>query len=185
MAFSPEQESTLNTMKAAIIAEVNAAFDARLDRMILLLKGYQKQLPLSSLQALAQAPLVAQKPSAPPPPASPPAPKLYAQTTPPELPPQLIPARSYPPPPSVETIEEVELKQVYKPLRNLKQMRQKHGASKRMRRIRNAEFLGNRVAWPPKYGGIYMRFSRDEEPDAWYTTMLQAKAHIRSYAEYG
>ena len=28
------------------------------------------------------------------------------------------------------------------------------------------------IAWPPKSGGIYMSFSRDEEPDAWYTTML-------------
>ena len=28
------------------------------------------------------------------------------------------------------------------------------------------------IAWPPKSGSIYMSFSRDEEPDAWYTTML-------------
>ena len=28
------------------------------------------------------------------------------------------------------------------------------------------------IAWPPKSGGIYISFSRDEEPDAWYTTML-------------
>ena len=173
-------------MQDEIIANINAAFDARIDRMIHLLEGLQSQLPLSSLRALAKAPLVAQKPSAPPPsalPSAPPAPKPCAQTTPPELPPQLIPTRSYPPPPSVETIEEVEQKQVYKPLRNVKQMRQKH-ASKKMPTSETPSFE-KCIGWPPKFGGINMRFSRDEEPDAWYTTMLQARARNKSFTKSG
>ena len=58
---------------------------------------------------------------------SPPAQNSCA-STPPELPPQPIsasvpapaPARSFPPSQSVEDEEEVEQKQVYKPLRNIK-----------------------------------------------------------------
>ena len=167
MAWSPEQESALNTIRAEIEADVNTSFNARMDKIILLIEGLQQKLstPWHLRQAPLPAPPPAQKPSAPLP-------------TPPELPPQPtpVPARSYPPPPSVETIEEVEQKQVYKPLRNVKQMRQKHGALRRMRRIRDAEFFENCIAWPPKFGGTHMRFSRDEEPDAWYTTMLQARA---------
>ena len=175
MAWSPEQESALNTIRAEIEAEVNASFNTRMDKIILLIEGLQQKLstPWHLRQAL-QTPL----------PAPPPAPKPCAQTTPPELPPQLIPTpvptRSYPPSPSVETIEEVEQKQVYKPLRNVKQMRRKHGASRRrrMRRIRNTEFFENCIAWPPKCGGTYIRFSRDEEPDTWYTTMLNHRQKL-------
>ena len=115
-------------------------------------------------------------PSAPPP-ASPPAQKPCAPASP-ELPPQPISspvsARSYPPSLSVEDEEEVEEKQVYKiPLRNVKQMRQKFGA-KKVSSSRVSEFFETCVAWPAKFGGIDMRFSRDEELDAWYTTMLNA-----------
>ena len=117
------------------------------------------------------------KPSAPPPSAplsAPPAPQPCAPPTPPELTLQLIstpvPARSYPPPPSVETIEEVEHIQVYKSLRNIKQMRQKLRAQK-MPRSETPSF-GNCIGWSPKIGGIDMRFSRDEDLDAWYTTVL-------------
>ena len=53
--------------------------------------------------------------------------------------------------------------------------KQKHRASKIVSRIRDAEFC---IAWPPKVGGIYMCFSRDEEPDAWYTTMLNHKQKL-------
>ena len=134
------------------------------------------------------APLAAPSPA--PPQTSPPAQKLCVQTTTPELPPQPptpvpapapAPARSYPPSPSVETIEEVEQKQVYKiPLRNIRKrpIEQKHRASKTVSKTVSrkcvAKFLENWIAWPPRFGGIYMRFSRDEEPDAWYTTMLNA-----------
>ena len=112
-----------------------------------------------------------QKLTAPPalPPASPPAPKPCAQTTPPELPPQLPPL---PPPPSTDVLKEVE----YPP---------KHKASKAVLIIRVAKSSEYCIGWPPKFGGINMRFSRDEEPDAWYTTMLQANARNRSYATFG
>ncbi len=70
---------------------------------------------------------------------------------PPKLPPQTtstpIPApfraRSYPPSPSVETIEEVEDKQIYKSLQNIKQMRQNQEVSKTVSKICVAEFLEN------------------------------------------
>ena len=112
--------------------------------------------------------------------ASPPAHKPCTQA-PPELPPQPptrvpapVPTRSYPPSPSVETVQEVELKQVYKiPLRDIRQMRMKHGASKKTSRSQLL-FFEKCVAWPAKLGGIDMRFSRDENLDAWYTTMLNA-----------
>ena len=39
------------------------------------------------------------------------------------------------------------------------------------------DVFGNSIIWPPKSGGTYMRFSRDEEPDAWYTTMLNTHAN--------
>ena len=111
---------------------------------------------------------------------APAAPQPCTQPTPPELPPQPItapvPARSYPPSPSVKTIEEVEQKQVYKPLRNVKQMRQKSGAA--IPRIRVAKFFEDCLGWPAKFGGINMCFSRDEEPDAWYTTMLNHKRKL-------
>ena len=134
----------------------------------------------ATLPAWARAEL--QAPSAPPPSAPQP-----CASTPPELPPQPIsaptpvpapvpapaPARSYPPSPSVETIEEVEQKQVYKPLRNVKQIRQKLDAAKKMPTSETPSFE-KCFGWPPKFGGIDMRFSRDEELDAWYTTMLNA-----------
>ena len=122
-------------------------------------------------------------PSQTSPPAPSPAPQPCAQTTTPELPPQPptpVPApasaRSYPPSPSVETIEEVEEKQVYKPLRNIKQMRQKQklNAAKKMLPTSEIPCFGKCFGWPPKSGGIYNCFSRDEEPDAWYATMLNA-----------
>jgi hypothetical protein len=54
----------------------------------------------------------------------------------------------------------------------------KHRASKASKAlkavptIRVSKSSENCIGWPPKSGGIYMSFSRDEEPDAWYTTML-------------
>ncbi len=107
-----------------------------------------------------------------------------------ELPPQPTsapvpapaPARSFPPSPSVEDIEEVEEKQVYKiPLRNVKKMRQKHGhrASKKMH-IRVSKFFENCIGLPSKFGAVNMCFSRDEDPDAWYTTMLNHKQKIEA-----
>ena len=113
--------------------------------------------------------------------APPPAPQPCAQPTPLELPPQPItapvPARSYPPSPSVETIEEVEQKQVYKPLRNVKQMRQKFGAARKVPSSQIPSFK-NCLRWLAKFGGINICFSRDEEPDAWYTTMLNYKQKL-------
>ncbi len=70
-------------------------------------------------------------------------------------------------------------KQVYKiPLRNVKQMRQKFGAAKKMPRIRVSKFFENCIGLPSKFGAVNMCFSRDEDPDAWYTTMLNHKQKL-------
>ena len=175
MAFSPQQEAVI---RAQMIADFTASIDAQFDRMISVIKQYQQGIPIV-------LPPAAPKPSAPPLPAPLPAPLAATLAT--KLPPQPlsspIPARSYPPPPSVETIEEVEHKQVYKPLRNIKQMRQKHAIRQKhmMRQKHNAlkkvpisktHFFEKFIRWPPRFSGIYMSFSRNEELDAWYTTML-------------
>ena len=118
-----------------------------------------------------------------PPSAPPPAPPAL-QPAPSELPhiqstsapnPTPVSARSAPPPPSVETIEEVEYKQI--PLRNIQQMRKKHRASKKTRtgRMLSAEIC---IGWPTKIGGSNMLFSRDEDLDAWYTTMLNTRQKL-------
>ena len=138
------------------------------------------------------APPPAAPPTAPPaaplsapPPASPPAQKPCAPTSP-ELPPQPIPApvstpvpaQSYPPSPSVKNKDEVKEKQVYKLLRNVKQIRQKFGAAKKMPRIRVSKFFENCIGLPSKFGAVNIYFSRDEDPDAWYTTMLNHKQKL-------
>ena len=41
-----------------------------------------------------------------------------------------------------------------------------------MLRIRVSKFFENCIGLPTKFGAIDMRFSRDEDSDAWYTTML-------------
>ena len=102
-------------------------------------------------------------------------PCTQAPSEPPHL--QLIPvpvpapvsAQRYPPSPSVETIQEVEHKQT--PLRNIGPMEKKLGASKTSRTSRLL-FDEICIGWPTKFGGSNMLFSRDENPDAWYTTML-------------
>ena len=108
-------------------------------------------------------------PPAPAPSAPPPAPKL------PPLPPTNPPTPADAPTPSSDTLKEVENKQADKSLRNIRKQpnKQKHRAAKAMPKTpRDAEVFGNIIAWPPKFGGTNMRFSPDEEPDAWYTTML-------------
>ncbi len=157
--------------------EVKDEVKAGLDRMILLIERLQQQLSLFTVQPIL--PPIETSPSAPPS-----APLLAPLPAPPapQLPPQPIsapvPARSYPPSPSVETIDEVEYKQIYKPLRNIRKqpMQQKHRASKMVPRIRVSKFFEKCIGWPTKSGGINMRFSRDENPDAWYTTMLNTHA---------
>ena len=76
-----------------------------------------------------------------------------------------VSARSYTPSPSVETMEEAGY-----PLRNIKQMgkkqmRKKHGASKKTytSRLPSADIC---VGLPTKFGGSYMCFSRDKDLDA-------------------
>ena len=181
-AFSPEQQAELDrrfdTVNASTVANTNAiehlnAALAELMEEVRLLSirlDPQQTLPIAQLSALS--------PSAQP--SAPPAPKL-----PPQPIPTPVPARSYPPAPSVEALDEVELKQVYKPpLRNIRKqpMRQKHRAAKAMPKTPrdaetfDAEVFGNCIAWPPKFGGTNMRLSRDQYLDAWYTTMLNTHA---------
>ena len=126
--------------------------------------------PQQNRLILRRSPAPPSAPLSAPPTASPPAHKPCAPA-PSELPPQLIcpriPTRPNPPSPSVETIEEVEQKQVYKPLRNIRKQTidKKHGASIKMPRSQLPSFE-NYIEGPPISGGINMRFSRDEEPDA-------------------
>ena len=116
-----------------------------------------------------------------PPPAPPSAPPSALQlcTQAPSEPPhqQLIPApvsaQHYPPSPSIETIEEVEHKQI--PLRNIRPMSKKLGASKVP--ASRLPFDEIRIEWPTKFGGSNLCFSRDEDLDAWYTTMLNTHAN--------
>ena len=116
-----------------------------------------------------------------PPPAPPSAPPSALQlcTQAPSEPPhqQLIPApvsaQRYPPSPSIETIEEVEHKQI--PLRNIRPMSKKLGASKVP--ASRLPFDEIRIEWPTKFGGSNLCFSRDEDLDAWYTTMLNTHAN--------
>ena len=159
-AFSPKLEASLRQLLEGFKADIATTIDRAINR------AFNK-----AIHHLPQT--------------SPPAQKPCAQTTPSELPPQPIsaptpvpapaPARSYPPSPSVETIEEVEQKQVYKPLRNIKQMKQRRklDATKKVPTSETPSFE-KCFGWPPKLGGIYICFSRDKEPDAWYTTMLNA-----------
>ena len=165
--FLPQQDAILDRFD-----RLEAKFDILFD---LIKQTRRKPSPIAPPTApLPTAPL----PSAPlpaPQPSAPPAPKL------PQIP-APVPARSYPPAPSVEALEEVENIQVKKLLWNIRKrpMRQKHRAAEAMpKKSCDAEFFvfGNCIAWPPKFGGINMRFSRDEEPDAWYTTMLNAHAN--------
>ena len=169
MAFTPEQEAALdqhfntittsNANVATALAELTNAIRRLSDQLDE--RGYPL-VPQPSAPPQAAPPLFALPPA-------PPAPKL-----PPQPLSSPIPAPSYPPPPRVETIEEVEHKQVYKPLRNIRkqQMRQKHGDTLEKVPTSETHFFEKCIGWPPKFGGIYMSFSRDEEPDAWYTTML-------------
>ena len=123
-------------------------------------------------------------PAPPPAPPSTPLAALQPCTQAPSKPPhqQLIPApiptpvttRSYPPTPSIETIEEVEHKQI--PLRNIRPISKKLGASKTIHTSR-LPFNEIRVEWPTKFGGSNLCFSRDEDLDAWYTTMLNTHAN--------
>ena len=103
---------------------------------------------------LAPAPLeLSSSPSAPP--SAPPSELPHPQSV--SVP---VSARSYPPSPSVKTMKEVKHKQIS--LRNIQQMRKKHGASKKMCTswLPSAEIC---IGWPTKYGGSDMRFSRDED----------------------
>ena len=157
-AFSPEQESYLDAFKAEINATINSKFDEILRRL-----APSALPPTAPLPAPLPAPL--ELPPLPTPPA-PPALKL----------PPLRQTPAYPPPPSVEALEEVECIQVYKPLRNIRKrpIRQKHRAAKSLPKAmqktpRDAEVFevfGNIIAWPPKFGGTNMRLSRDQHLDA-------------------
>ena len=116
--FTKEQSESLKKTlnQHDFIIAMNASIDAKFNKIIRLLRQQQglPPAPPVALPALQPAPPPA------PPAASPPAHKPFTET-PPELPPQPptpvpapvptpAPARSYPPSPSVETIEEVELK---------------------------------------------------------------------------
>ena len=166
--FLPQQDAILDRFD-----RLEAKFDILFD---LIKQTWRKPSPIAPPSAPPPAP--SELPPLPAPqPSAPPAPKL------PQIP-APVPARSYPPAPSVEALEEVEYIQVKKPLRNIRKrpMRRKHRAVEAMLKEfgdPDAKFfvLGNCIAWPPKFGGINMRFSRDEEPDAWYTTMLNAHAN--------
>ena len=57
-------------------------------------------------------------------------------------------------------MKEVKHKQI--PLRNIQQMRKKHGALEKTR-ISRLSFTEICIGWPTKYGGSDMRFSRDED----------------------
>ena len=109
-------------------------------------------------------------------------PHLLPTSVPSELPLQPIPAPisalSYPPSPCVEAIEEVEHKQI--PLRNIGPMKKKLGASKKVPTSRLPS-VGNYIEWPTTFGESNMLFSRDEDLDAWYTTMLN---HTQKLAIY-
>ena len=119
----------------------------------------------------------AQRSSAPPPAplsAPPPAPLEL-----PPLPPADPPTPTYPtPPPDNDTLKEVEYKQAHKSLRTIRQqpIALKPRASKTLPKSCDIEFFRNYIAWPPKFGGINMRLSRDEHLNAWYTTMLNTRA---------
>ena len=71
-------------------------------------------------------------------------------------------------------IEEVEHKQI--PLRNIGPMKKKLGASKTTRTSR-LPFDEIRIKWPTTFSGSNLCFSRDEDLDAWYTTMLNTHAN--------
>ncbi len=169
--------------------EVKDKVKAGLDRMILIIERLQQQLSSFTIPPIETSPpalLQAPKPSAlllsAPPSAPLPAPPA------PQLPPQPIsapvPAQSHPPSPSVKTIEKVEHKQVYKPLRNIRKqpIKQKHRASKTVPRIRVSKSFKKCIGWPTKSSRINMRFSRDKEPDTWYTTILNSTQKLASEA---
>ena len=149
----------------------------------LLSKALLSNRPLPALPAAPTSDLPADLPSAPtlsPPTSAPPSVLQLCTSAAPSEPPhqQLIPApvpapvsaQRCPPPPSVETIEEVE-----HPLRDIRPMNKKLGASKTPR-ISRLPFDEICIGWPTKFGGSNMLFSRDENPDAWYTTMLNTHA---------
>ena len=142
-----------------------------------------KTSPAAPPIALPIAPAAA--PAAPA--AAPPSPKLplLPPTNPPAPQPISAPV-SYPPSPSIETIEEVEYKQVYKPLRNTRKqlIGQKHRASKTVPKTRVSKFFENCIGCPAKLGATNMRFSRDENPDAWYTTMLNHRQKLFEASPY-
>ena len=112
-----------------------------------------------------------------------PAPPPSPQPELPPLPPTNPPTPACAPPPSIDTLKEVEYKQADKSLRHSgkQSIIQKPRASKALPESRDTELFvfGNIIAWPPKFGGTNMRLSRDEHLDAWYTTMLNThgKAH--------
>ena len=143
----------IDELKAAVKEICNKAFDKAFDKAF----------------AAPKAPL----------PTPPPAP---SELPPLPAPPQPKQTPAYPPPPSVEALEEVEFIQVYKPLWNIRKqpMRQKHRAAEAMPKTAGDanvfEVFGNCIPWPPKFGGTNIRLSRDEQPDAWYTTMLNTHA---------
>ena len=145
--------------------------------------------PIAPLAAPPQAPPSAPpaQPAQPEPSAPLPAPKLppLPPTNPPAPQPISAPV-SYPPSPSIETIEEVEYKQVYKPLRNTRKqlIGQKHRASKTVPKTRVSKFFENCIGCPAKLGATNMRFSRDENPDAWYTTMLNHRQKLFEASPY-
>ena len=71
-------------------------------------------------------------------------------------------------------MKEVEQKQAYTPLRNIGPMKKKLGASNIP--VSRLPFDEICIGWPTKFGGSNMLFSRDKNPDTWYTTMLNIYA---------
>ena len=173
-AFSPEQQAELDrrfdTVNASTVANTNA-----IEHLNAALAELMEEVRLLSIRLDPQQTSPIAQPSAPP------APKPSAPLPAPPAPKQ---TPAYPPAPSVEALDEVELKQIYKLLRNIRKqpMRQKHRAAEAMPKCDaenfDAEFFDfeNCIAWPPKFGGTNMRLSRDQYLDAWYTTMLNTHA---------
>ena len=157
----PHRPFVLTTM-AGFTKQQIESLDALFDRELNILFDRLQDHFRSSAPPSAQlsAPSIAHLP------ASPPAPQACA-STPPELPPQRPPQPICPLPPTdpPSVLEEVE-------------HTWKHRASKAVPTIRVSKTFENCIEGPPKSGGIHMRFSRDEEPDAWYTTMLNHRQKL-------
>ena len=142
------------------IASLDALFDRQFDILFDRLQDdFRKRSSAPPSAPLSALPIA-------PPPAPPSAPQACA-STPPELPPQRPPQSTCPLPPTDPPSVLEEMEHTWK-----------HKASKAVPTIRVSKTFENCIEGPPKSGGIHMRFSRDEEPDAWYTTMLNHRQKL-------